>query len=376
VESSVTPDPAAPSIAVLGVGLIGGSIGLAARHRLGSEVVGYDPDPSNLDRALEMGALDRLAPSAAAAAADADVIFCAAPVAALPALVVAALDGSGPDAVVSDVGSTKRTLVDALAGAPDADRFIGGHPLAGAETAGVAGSREDLFDGARWYLTPTPSSQGVLFDRLHGVLAGIGARPQAIDAETHDREMAAISHLPHVLANVLVSTAASSVGGGSDRPAEVGRSFRDATRVAGANPAIWADIFSSNSEAVGAEIDAVIALLQEASDLVRGGDREALSHWQEAAREDRRAMLEAELPDSPLVELRVAVENRPGTVAEIALALGRAGVNIEDMSLFPAADQRTGAISLWIAGLDEARRAGEIVAGLGHTVAPIPETST
>ncbi len=288
---------------------------------------------------------------------------------------VAALEASGPGAVVSDVGSTKRTLVDALAGAPDADRFIGGHPLAGAETAGVAGSREDLFDGARWYLTPTPSSQGVLFDRLHGVLSGIGARPQAIDAEIHDREMAAISHLPHVLANVLVSAAATSVGTGSDRPAEVGRSFRDATRVAGANPAIWADIFSSNSEAVGAEIDAVVARLQEASDLVRSGDHEALSRWQEAAREDRRTMLEAELPDSPLIELRVAVENRPGTVAEIALALGHAGVNIEDMSLFPAADQRTGAISLWIAGLDEARRAGEIVADLGHTVAPIAETS-
>ena len=84
-------------------------------------------------------------------------------------------------------------------------------------------------------------------------------------------------------------------------------------------------------------------------------------------------MLEADLTSAPLLELRVAVENRPGTVAEIALALGRAGVNIEDMSLFPAADQRTGAISLWIAGLEEARRAAEIVAGLGHTVAPISE---
>jgi prephenate dehydrogenase len=375
VESSATADATPPSIAVLGVGLIGGSIGLACRRRLGAEVVGYDLRASNLDRALEMGALDRKAASVAAAVSEADVILCAAPVAALRGLVVEALAASAPTAVVSDVGSTKRTLIDALADTPAADRFIGGHPLAGAETAGVEGSREDLFDGARWYLTPIPSSQGVLFDRLHGVLAGIGARPQAIDAATHDREMAAISHLPHVLANALVSTAVRSVGRNSDRPAEVGRSFRDATRVAGANPAIWADIFSSNSEAVGAEIDAVVERLREASDLVRRGDRGALAGWQEAAREDRRAMLESELPDSPLIELRVAVENRPGTVAEIALALGRAGVNIEDMSLFPAADRRTGAVSLWIAGLEEARRAGDIVAGLGHTVAPIAEAS-
>ena len=163
-------------------------------------------------------------------------------------------------------------------------------------------------------------------------------------------------------------------GPSADRPAEVGRSFRDATRVAGANPAIWADIFGSNSEAVAAEIDAVVARLQESSELIRRGDRERARRA--GSRQPARIaalMLEADLTPAPLLELRVAVENRPGTVAEIALALGRAGVNIEDMSLFPAADQRTGAISLWIAGLEEARRAAEIVAGLGHTVAPISE---
>ena len=362
-----------PRIAVLGVGLIGGSIGLAARHRLGAAVVGWDPDAANAGRAVELGALDEVAGSAAAACAAADVVFCAAPVTALPGLVTSALEATGPDAVVTDVGSTKHALVEAIAAAPDSDRFIGGHPLAGAETAGVEGSRQELFEGARWYLTPTERSQGVLFDRLHGVLAGIGARPMAIDAEVHDREMAAISHLPHVLANALASLAARSVGGEGDRRPEVGRSFRDATRVAGANPLIWADIFSSNSDAVAAEIDEVVALLGEASELIRAGDRERIAAWQEAAREDRRTMLEADLTAAPLVELRVAVENRPGTVAEIALALGRAGVNIEDMSLFPAADRRTGAISLWIAGLDEARQAADVVAGLGHEVAPIPE---
>jgi len=370
-----TAKPEVSEVAVLGVGLIGGSIGLACSRCLGARVIGWDPDPDHLDRALSLGALDAAAASVAEAVAGADVIFCAAPVASLPGLVAAAIAASGPGSVVSDVGSTKRALVDAVAVSDGADRFIGGHPLAGAETAGVEGSREDLFDGARWYLTPTPVSQGVLFDRLHGVLAGIGARPQAIDAETHDREMAAISHLPHVLANALVTAASRSLPGG-DRPPEVGRSFRDATRVAGANPSIWADIFASNSEAVAAEVEDVAALLGEAAHLIRTGDREAIAAWQESVRSQRRAILEADLPDSPLTELRIAVENRPGTVAEIALALGRGGVNIEDMSLFPAADRRSGMISLWIAGIAEARRASEIVAGLGHQVAPIPEQET
>ena len=362
-----------PRVAVLGVGLIGGSIGLAARHRLGAEVAGYDPDPADRDRAVALGALDRAADAIAGGVADADVVFCAAPVAALPDLVAAALRESPRAAVVSDVGSTKQALVEAIAADPSADRFIGGHPLAGAETAGVEGARQDLFEGARWYLTPTERSQGVLFDRLHGVLAGIGARPMAIDPGVHDLEMATISHLPHVLANVLAGIAAGLLPGGERRP-EVGRSFRDATRVAGANPAVWADIFSSNRTAVAAEIDEAIGRLRAAAELIRGGDRERIAAWQQSARDERRRMLEADLAAAPLVELRIAVENRPGTVAEIALALGRAGVNIEDMSLVPAADRRTGAISLWVAGVEDALQAAEVVADLGHEVAPIAES--
>jgi len=363
-------------VAVLGVGLIGGSIGLAARRRLGAEVIGFDSDPATLRRAVELGALDAAADSLVDAVAGAEAVFCAAPVAALPRLVGGAIAASDADAVVTDVGSTKRALLDAVAGLHGSGRFVGGHPLAGAETAGVEGSRDDLFEGARWYLTPTPASEGLLIDRLHRLIAGLGARPQAIDAARHDSEMATISHLPHVLANALVSAAADSLARDSERSPEVGRSFRDATRVAGANPAIWADIFRSNAEAVASGIDAVTERLVEGAELIRSGQVDALSAWQAEAREDRRLMLEADLAATPLLELRVAVENRPGTVAEIALALAGAGVNIEDMSLFPASDQRTGAISLWIGGEGEAARAAEIVAGLGHTVAPISATGS
>ena len=360
-------------IAVLGVGLIGGSIGLAARRRIGAEVVGFDLDGPTLGRAIDLGALDEAATGLDEAVSGAEAVFCAAPVGALPELVRDALDRAATGAVVTDVGSTKRALLERIEGVAGSERFVGGHPLAGAETAGVDGAREDLFEGARWYLTPGPRSQGTLFDRLHGLIAGIGARPRAIDAAEHDRRMAAISHLPHVLANVLVG-AASAIGG-PERPA-VGRSFRDATRVAGANSAIWADIYATNSDALAAELDAAAERLRAAAELVRGGDRDALTAWQEEAREHRRQVLEADLAASPLLELRVAVENRPGTVAEIALALAGEGVNIEDMSLFPAADQRTGMVSLWIGGRGEAERAAEIVAGLGHKVAPIPASES
>jgi prephenate dehydrogenase len=351
------------TLVVLGVGLIGGSVGLAARERAGAEVVGFDPDPAALGRAMEISALDRRADSVAAACAGAEVVVCAAPVAALAELAAAALEASGPDTVVTDVGSTKRELVAALG---DDERFIGGHPLAGAETAGVGNARADLFDGARWYLTPTERSSGLLYDSLQRVVTDLGARPQAIGAEAHDRLMATVSHLPHVVADVLVGQAAAELTRDSERMPEVGPSFRDATRVAGSNPAIWGDILAGNRDAVAAAIEDAAGRLREAAELVRGGDRDAIAAWHGAAADERRRLQDADLAAGPLSELRIVVANRPGTVAELALALGEAGINIEDMALYPAADMRSGAISLWVAEA-QAQRTLELVRGLGHT---------
>ena len=309
--------------------------------------------------------VDRPAVSVAEACEGAELVFCAAPVTDLPELAAAALGASGPDTVVTDVGSTKREIVAAL-GADE--RFVGGHPLAGAETAGVGNARADLFEGARWYLTPTERSGGLLYDRLQRAIAGLGARPQAIDAETHDRLMATVSHLPHVVANVLVAQAAAELTRDSERMPEVGPSFRDTTRVAGSNPAIWAGIFAGNREAVAEAVDSVAERLREAAELIRAGNREAVAAWHAAAGEDRRRLLEAEHAAGPLRELRVVVANRPGTVAELALALGEAGVNIEDMALHPAPDMTSGAVSLWVAGDEQAQRAVTLVRDLGHTV--------
>lgn len=356
-------------VAVLGVGLIGGSLGLAARRRLDAQVTGFDPDPATLERALELRALDETAASVGEACAGAELVFCAAPVSALPKIARDALDACAADTVVSDVGSTKREIVRSLG---TDERFIGGHPLAGAETSGVENARADLFEGARWYLTPTASSGGLLYDRLQRALGDLGARPQAIDAEAHDRLMATASHLPHVLADVLARQAATELRSGSDRPPEAGPSLRDMTRVAGANPRIWNDIFASNREALAEAIDAAIKDLRLASALLLEEDREALARWHEEAGAGRRALLEAELAGGELRQLRVAVPNRPGTVAELALALGQGGVNIEDMALYPAADMKSGAIALWVAGSEQAERATELVRELGYTVSVDP----
>lgn len=354
-------------VAVLGVGLIGGSIGLAARRRADAEVCGYDADASVCARALELGAIDERAADIASAVARADIVFAATPVAALPGTVAQALAAAPEGCVVSDVGSTKRLLSDSPADA----RFIGGHPLAGAESAGVEHAREDLFDGAVWYLTPAEhSTAGVLYERLHRFLSSLGARPTAIDADTHDRLMACVSHLPHVLANALVAQAAGVLGAErAERLPAVGPSFRGATRVAGANSTVWTDIYMSNSDAIGACVDELIEHLQQVRRWLAEGDAHSIGGWNERARSAREMLLGAELVGGPVQELRVAVPNRPGVIAEIALALGREGVNIADMALSPSPDNSQGVVALWISGGEQhARRAHELIAGLGFPV--------
>jgi len=351
-------------VAVVGVGLIGGSIGLATRERLGAEVWGFDSSHDALRAAVERGALDRACASLPEALEHAEATFVAVPVGALPDVVAAALAASPADCVVTDVGSTKRAVVEASAD----PRFVGGHPLAGAESAGVEHARADLFDGATWYLTPTATTQGLLYERLHRLLHTLGARPAAIDPVTHDTVLAAVSHLPHVLANLLVWQAAGALGSPEEPLPATGPSFRDATRVAGASGRIWTDIYLSNADALAVQIGRAIDRLDEVRAALKRGDASWIESWNEQAGADRRRLRDGQLTRDELLELRVSVPNQPGVVARIALALGRAGINISDMALHPAPDMREGVIALWIAGAQSAGRARELIEELGFPV--------
>ena len=355
-------------IAILGVGLIGGSIALAARDRVeGAEVVGFDADPEALAAARGRGVLDLGARSVGEALEGAEVCFVCAPVGVIPDLVAEALAEAREDCVVTDVGSTKRLIVAST----DDERFVGGHPVAGAETAGVDHARGDLFEGAAWYLTPGERSSGLLYERLHRLIVALRARPVAIDAETHDRLLATVSHVPHVLANVLVSQAAQALSDEGEALPRTGPSFRDATRVAGASTRVWSDVYATNAEAIAAEIDETIERLHDVATALRAGDAGAIDTWNDAAGDDRRRLLEAELTGGPVHELRVSVPNRPGIVAQVALSLGRAGVNITDLSLAPAPDMRSGAMTLWVSGDEAAARAEHQIGQLGFPVAHV-----
>jgi prephenate dehydrogenase len=357
--------PPVEKLALIGVGLIGGSVGLAAREHLGVEhVVGFDTDADVLAGGLEVGAITARADSVEEAVADADLVVLAVPVGALPDVARAALVAAREDAVVTDVGSTKREVMAAV----DDPRFVGGHPIAGAETSGVENARAGLFEDATWFLTPAANTTGMGLERLMRFVNGLGAKARALDADTHDRLVADISHLPHVLANVLVSQAAQTIHSPDGSVTVIGPSFRDVTRVAGANTAIWKDIYLSNRDALADSLDAVIGRLGEFRDALRGGDETIVARINDQARADRQDLLERELVGGDVYELRVMVPNKPGILAELTLALGRAGVNIVDLALYPAADMSSGAVSIWVAGQEAAERTEQLVGELGYPV--------
>lgn len=287
-------------LAVLGLGLIGGSIGLAARREQMAgprvHVTGYDPDGGTVAIALARGAIDGAAGSIEEAVQDAEVAIAAAPVGSLPRIIRAALLAAPADCVITDVGSTKRAPLSGLEGELESGRLIGGHPLAGAERGGIEEASETLFEGACWCLTPPPSGGGGGGDdrrsRLFALVERLGARPVEIAPEQHDRTLALVSHLPHVLANVLAIAAAAEQEP-SLRLAAAGPSFRDATRVAGASSAIWTDIYLANADMLIDAIDATVESLRQVRAALRDDDAVAIDHWSEQARLGRERLLRA-----------------------------------------------------------------------------------
>jgi prephenate dehydrogenase len=357
-------------VAVIGLGLIGGSLALAATAR-GDEVVAADRDPQAGETGLERGAIARFEPSAAKAMAGAELAFVCGPVAELPALAGEALEAAPAGCTVSDVGSTKGRLVELYGGNP---QFVGGHPVCGSEARGVANARPELFEGATWFLTPVAATDPSAHRRLHAFVSSLGARPVAIDPDAHDRLMALTSHLPHALANVLVNQAGAGRVDGHDPLAAVGGSFRDMTRVAGANPRIWVDIFLENRAAL---LDGLRDHARRVDDLVRALEREDagfVARWIAEASSNRRRLLDAAYPAKPeeLHRVRVHVPDRPGVLSGITQALGADGINIEDFELHHMSADRGGTVIVTIAGREEAERAVALLDGLGYGAIAAP----
>jgi prephenate dehydrogenase len=276
-------------LGVIGCGLIGGSFALALKHAgLAHRVVGYSRTPSTLAQALAMGAIDASADSAVAAAAGCDIVLVAVPVAATEATLKAIRPSLEPGVLLMDAGSTKRDVVDAARRAlrDRIDCFVPAHPIAGKESSGIGHAEAMLFDERQVILTPLPQTDPALLQTASEVWQRIGAQVQTMGAEQHDATFAAVSHLPHLLAFAYFSAVINQPGG-RDFLALAGPGFRDFTRIAASDPAVWRDILSANREEVLKQSQRFRTSLDALELVMRSGNVAALEDLIRGASEGR-----------------------------------------------------------------------------------------
>jgi len=320
--------------AIVGVGLIGGSIGMGLR-RAGWHVTGSDRHDEVAKRAEALGALDAVGLDPGAA-----LTVVATPVAAIPATALEALRrGTG---AVTDVAGVKASVVGAVRN----PRFVGGHPMAGSEADGIEGADADLFAGAVWVLTPTADTDPDAYATVHGAVKDLGADVVTMDPDRHDAMVAVVSHVPHLTAAALMTIAASHAAdeqGPLLRLAAGG--FRDMTRISAGRPDIWPDVCADNAEAITTVLDELMAELARLRAAVAGDRRGDLLDALERARAARLALpAKGTRRSAEVVEVRIPVLNRPGAMLEVAALATDLGINLETIETADATEYDEGLI--------------------------------
>jgi len=328
---------------------------MALRER-GWHVTGRDADPTCAERALSLGALDAVGDDS-----EAEVVFVATPLDAVAGEANSALTRlKRTDAVVTDVAGVKAPVTEAV----EHNRFVGGHPMAGSEQVGVEGASPELFVGATWVLTPTDNTDPDAYAFLRSIVVSLGAEVVALSPAQHDTLVAVVSHVPHLTAATLMNLAdkVSEEHAALLRLAAGG--FRDMTRVAAGQPAIWPAVCAENSAAIVVTLDALMSDLSVMRDRVASGDRKGLFEALDRAAEARRSLPARAVRPERLAELRVPVPDRPGVLAEITTLAGDLDVNIADLEIAHSAEGDRGVLVL-VVDAEAATRLTDALAARG-----------
>lgn len=351
-------------LGVVGTGLMGTSIALAA-VRAGDEVCGYDSDPAVLERAAGRSGL-RPAPDLEACVREATLVFLCAPIPDIAPLASKAL-AAAPKAVVTDVGSVKSHVlveVQAMARPQDLPRFVGGHPMGGSERSGPEWASASVLDGIVWVVCPGPLTDEGSASRLEAWVERVGARPTRMDAARHDRLVAMVSHLPQVASTALMGLAATEEAGEPDILLLAAGGFRDLTRLAASSPHLWSDILLANREAIAEAIDLYVARLSAMRDMVFAGQADDVERSFAEAKRARLSLAAKPQVRTGVAVLQVPVPDRPGALADLATAVGDAGVNIEDLQIVHSPEGGRGTVHLTVAAA-AAGDASKALAGRG-----------
>ncbi len=325
-----------PTASIVGVGLIGGSVGLALREG-GWRVIGVEPDAVRAQRALELGVVDEIGDLG-----PCDLAIVATPVRSIPAAVQRSLDAGA--AVVTDVGGVKAPVAAAISD----PRFVPGHPMAGSEQDGVDGASSNLFRGARWVLTPSPTTADDHLKYVRDVVTGFGAQVMVVAPDRHDSLVAVVSHVPHLTAATLMRLADGRATEHRALLRLAAGGFRDMTRVAAGHPAIWPDICAENSVAIVDVLDELVSELSDLRDVVSEGDQAQLLAHLTAARTARRNLpTTAPIPED-VSEVRIPVRDQQGEIAAIATLATELDVNIYDLEIAHSSEGPRGVVVILV----------------------------
>jgi prephenate dehydrogenase len=349
-------------VAVVGTGLIGTSIAAAAA-RIGCDVTGWDTDPAVAAKAASQGSLVMHA-TLEDAVTGADLVVVAGPIGAVPELALRAL-AAAPGAAVTDVGSIKSGIIAAVGGRAAADelaRFVPGHPMGGSERSGPEHASASVVDDIVWVLTPTEATDPAVTARVAAWVRAVGGRPVEMSHERHDRLVALVSHLPQVASTALMGLAADEEAGEPQILLLAAGGFRDLTRLASSNPALWSDILLANRAQVADAIDLYVERLTALRDAVAQGRGDEVETTFALARRARLGLAAKPKVRAGVAVLQVPIPDRPGSLAELTAALGVGEVNIEDLQIVHSPEGGRGTVHLTVAAsaaVDAARILGE-----------------
>ena len=339
-QHTTQPDQAFRRIAVVGFGLVGASFAAAVRAAYpDTRVLAVDIDERTLAEAVERGwATDGALPDDPAferfVGDGCDLVVLATPVGAAGRYFedLARWDYRG---IVTDTASTKARIT-ALAERvlPHPENFVPGHPMAGSEVNGIEGARPDLFKGAHWILCPDADTPAEHFPRLHELVTSIGARVIALPREDHDKAVAVVSHVPHIMASSLVQLASRHADDQQALMRLAAGGFKDSTRIAAGSPELWCGIAFDNKDALSDGLDEIQGIIGAFADALASDDRAALTALLADAAAARRALPAAWVPSTErLLEVRIPMEDRPGVVAEVTTVTSSVGCNIQSIEI-------------------------------------------
>lgn len=356
-------------VAIIGTGLMGGSLALALMEISAVEkVTGYDVSVDTRQRARELGVCDSVAETPGEAVEDCDVLFVATPLGSMVNLLDSLAGELRKGVIVSDLGSTKKQITGAIQDVlPEGVHYVGGHPMTGSEQCGVESARAELFMDQYYILTPTVKTDAGAFSSIHRLLTEMGARVISMDPESHDLAMATISHVPHMLALLLMEMAVRQRKNIKNLFTIAAGGFRDMTRIAESNPQMWMDICDENREFIVERLLEYGISIAEMVDVLEGGDRERLAAMFENAGMARRELAEeAGKRLSGLYQVSLPVPDEPGVISRVSTAVGALGINIEDIGIVHPLEGETGILNLRILGEDNARLVADELSGMGY----------